>query len=222
VVTDATWHHYVNVNLDGMLVLGLPNTNLQRIQRYWANLANWLMPAKTRRCLWPWVILEVLRNHPLAEEIRIPVEIDLPVGALRDIGLALVSAGDRGFGGAGTDFVADVLASLVDPDAFDERKEPLPIGPATLDIATAVIGSYVVDVVRSATEGRLTHDDGAFVAAMRRVSPSVVKAMLGEHRKEIKRAARGLEVLSAALPVRDVDDIAEAESEEPELATTAD
>ncbi|HYQ29093.1 MAG TPA: hypothetical protein VER04_17805 [Polyangiaceae bacterium] len=81
VVTDATWHHFVNVNLDGAasglsaLRPGSPPTDspaLLRIRQYYRNLATWLMPAKTRRCLRFPLILAELARFPLFEELVIP------------------------------------------------------------------------------------------------------------------------------------------------------
>ncbi len=79
VATDATWHHFVNINLDGtgsglsaLQNPGPPPTDtaaLLRIRQYYRNLATWLMPQNTRRCLrFPWLIQELTR-YPLFEEI---------------------------------------------------------------------------------------------------------------------------------------------------------
>jgi hypothetical protein len=79
VTTDATWHHFVNINIDGT---GSPRTGLQdppgtdtpdllRIRQYYRNLAAWLMPKNVRRCLrFPYVLTEVVR-YPLFEELRL-------------------------------------------------------------------------------------------------------------------------------------------------------
>lgn len=85
VVTDATWHHFVNVNLDGTTsgLLGLQSSAgvdgpvLTRIRQYYRNLATWLMPKTTRRCLrFPHFLLE-LRKYPLFEEVVVP---HVPIG----------------------------------------------------------------------------------------------------------------------------------------------
>lgn len=63
-VTDATWHHFVNVNLT------LTGRDLDDVRQYFRNLASWLMPSKRRRCLrFPLLITE-LRRLPLFEELR--------------------------------------------------------------------------------------------------------------------------------------------------------
>jgi hypothetical protein len=84
VVTDATWHHFVNINLDGaggpltaLQLPGSPPTDspaLSRIRQYYRNLTTWLMPKNTRRCLrFPLVLTEAVK-FPLFEELEpIPV-----------------------------------------------------------------------------------------------------------------------------------------------------
>ena len=83
VVTDATWHHFVNINLDGSgeagssgLQIGSPPVDtdaLRRIRQYYRNLATWLMPKKVRRCrLFPSLIAE-LKLYPLFEELELPI-----------------------------------------------------------------------------------------------------------------------------------------------------
>ncbi len=81
VSTDATWHHFVNVNIDGtdsprdglQSPPGTDTPEMTKIRQYYKNLASWLMPKRRRLCLaFPWVIAEVLR-YPLFEEIRVPV-----------------------------------------------------------------------------------------------------------------------------------------------------
>lgn len=77
-VTDATWHHFVNVNLDGgagdngqgaLRPGGVDSEALTRIRQYYVNLATWLMPKKARKCrVWPILVPELLR-FPLLEEV---------------------------------------------------------------------------------------------------------------------------------------------------------
>jgi hypothetical protein len=80
VATDATWHHFVNINLDGtgsgLLGLqsapGVDGPALARVRQYYRNLATWLMPKNTRRCLrFPHFLLEAVR-YPLFEELVVP------------------------------------------------------------------------------------------------------------------------------------------------------
>ncbi len=201
VVTDATWHHYININLNGMLVLGVPNASLMRIQRYWANLAIWLMPARVRRCLLPWVVINVLREHPIAEEIRIPIDGDPPIEQLRLIGLAVVSAIDDqpGFGGA--DVTADVLSAIVGtsrPEGMRDDDLTVPTDDVSADLAVTLLGRYVVEIVRDAYKGRLEHVEGRFTDQISALGAPVVEAVLAERKAEIERAQRRLDLVTQA------------------------
>lgn len=52
VATDATWHHFININLDGTgsglpgftTAGGVDTDTFTRIRQYYVNLASWLMP----------------------------------------------------------------------------------------------------------------------------------------------------------------------------------
>jgi hypothetical protein len=66
IVVDATWHHFININLIGDRGLGTPNPGVpksmgflhttagqahyERIQAYFTNIANWLTPRSLRNC----------------------------------------------------------------------------------------------------------------------------------------------------------------------------
>lgn len=68
--TDATWHHFINVNLvsssAGPGLIGNADA-YDRVSTYFGNIANWLMPKRVRRCLrWP-LILTIKRLYPVAE-----------------------------------------------------------------------------------------------------------------------------------------------------------
>lgn len=83
VAVDSTWHHFVNINIDGTGTArtGLRETDpadpanlrdtaeLTLIRRYWGNLANWLMPEHVRmRHVWGKLILAI-RRPELHEEL---------------------------------------------------------------------------------------------------------------------------------------------------------
>lgn len=67
IVVDATWHHFININLIGDRDLGMPDLSepktmgflhtvsgqaqYGRIRSYYRNIANWLTPHSMRRCL---------------------------------------------------------------------------------------------------------------------------------------------------------------------------
>lgn len=86
IVCDATWHHYVNINLDGMGTsrngLGvwgggtpgngtfIPSAALEKIYAFYRNTVAWLQPANRVWC-YLWWDLVAIRFHPLLiEELR--------------------------------------------------------------------------------------------------------------------------------------------------------
>ena len=88
VAVDATWHHFININLTGA---GSPRPGLQanadaidRVHTYFRNIAEWLMPKKRRRCLrWP-LLRHTLELYPLAEFIpeigpKVPGDIEAAI-----------------------------------------------------------------------------------------------------------------------------------------------
>lgn len=87
VVTDATWHHFVNINL-----ISLAGRNLSDVKQYYTNLATWLMPKHVRRCSrWPLLVLELVR-YPLFEEFKaIPID-KIDGRELRDSGALVEQA----------------------------------------------------------------------------------------------------------------------------------
>ncbi|HEY9629288.1 MAG TPA: hypothetical protein V6C84_18455 [Coleofasciculaceae cyanobacterium] len=91
VVTDATWHHFVNINIKpGMAALA--GRNLTDIKQYYSNLATWLMPKNVRFCRrYPWIIRELVR-YPLFEEIPSIPRSKLDGLGLREIGAMLERA----------------------------------------------------------------------------------------------------------------------------------
>ncbi|MGP1373660.1 MAG: hypothetical protein ACTS3T_12595 [Almyronema sp.] len=98
VVTDATWHHFVNVNIVGDLPAlppgrqGLTGRNLDDVKQYYRNIVTWLMPKNVRRCRrFPWLIRELVQ-FPLFEELKpMPFE-QIPSQQLREIGLLVEAA----------------------------------------------------------------------------------------------------------------------------------
>jgi hypothetical protein len=84
VICDSTWHHYVNINLDGMTSgrngLGTwsvspgvgvftPSADLNKIYTYYRNIIAWLQPPNRIWCKIIWDLIAV-RYHPyLVEEL---------------------------------------------------------------------------------------------------------------------------------------------------------
>lgn len=80
IVCDATWHHYVNVNLDGTgsgrtgLGTGsglafVPSPDLEKIYAYYRNIITWLQPANRVLCSIFWDLIAVRVSALVREEL---------------------------------------------------------------------------------------------------------------------------------------------------------
>jgi len=80
IVCDSTWHHYVNVNLDGTssgrtgLGTGagaafVPSPDLEKIYSYYRNIVRWLQPANRVWCGLFWDLAAVRLHPSLFEEL---------------------------------------------------------------------------------------------------------------------------------------------------------
>lgn len=91
VVTDATWHHFVDVNIKPGIAQ-IAGRDLSDIKQYYINLAIWLMPKNVRLCRrYPWLLAEMVK-FPLFEELP-RLKIKEASGAqMRDIGAQVRAA----------------------------------------------------------------------------------------------------------------------------------
>jgi hypothetical protein len=94
VTTDATWHHFVNINLKGFQdPPGTDTFDLKRIKQYYINLATWLMPKTVRRCLIIIIFFIETFKYPLYEELDIPPSLEKATGEnFNDIGQQMVKS----------------------------------------------------------------------------------------------------------------------------------
>ena len=126
IVCDATWHHFVNINLNGSgagldPMNGLPRTGLYafgsptpeylKIQRYYLNTARWLAPRGRRLC-WPFLQVALVRFDFEMAELRLPEPHPCPWYPLIRIGLIAEEVITRHWGpGALAEIVDEMLSS---------------------------------------------------------------------------------------------------------------
>jgi hypothetical protein len=123
IVCDATWHHFVNINLNGagadadtsgvpragMYVGGMPTPEYLKIQRYYLNTVRWLAPIGRRLC-WPFIIAAALRFDAEVLELQLPEPHPCPWDPLVRIGLVVEEALTRHWGpGMLEELVDDIL-----------------------------------------------------------------------------------------------------------------
>lgn len=111
VVCDATWHHFVNINLNGagaspdstgaprtgLYEAGAPTTDYLKIRAYYLNTARWLAPRGRRTC-WPFVIAALARFDFEMMEFRLPLPHPSPWAPLLRIGQLAEDIVDRNWG----------------------------------------------------------------------------------------------------------------------------
>lgn len=130
IVCDATWHHFVNINLDGTgsgrtgLGTGsgagfVPSAALLKIYRYFNNTLSWLQPSGRIWC-WIWTqLVDVIRQPLIQEELLLVPGTEAISGKSlppRWIGAMIVNEIDAALG-AGT--AREALVAAVRADTKD-------------------------------------------------------------------------------------------------------
>ena len=164
VATDATWHHFVNINLDGkgsardglMDPPGTDTEDLEQIRQYYRNLGTWLMPRNVRRCLrYPLVIKEIF-EFPLIEELKIPwPPKPIPDGPWPKIGSDLKAALAIKHGKAMANAVAaDALADAVGVEAAARLRSEARKGDwsGLVELENAALGALVAASIETFVE----------------------------------------------------------------------
>lgn len=216
VTTDSTWHHFVNINLDGT---GASNSGLRallnsdgsdsealtRIRQYYVNLATWLMPKKVRRCLRFPLLAETLLRDPLIEELDLPRPPDVTGAVAQAIGRSVLAElrlrlpayqvqalADDALEDALGERGAATLLSEREPRRFTglaERIHPM-------EVAEAAVGGLVIgvaDVLASAKQATDIRPHESFEAGARTLARTAVQSLLKEHRSSLTTLGKRLD-----------------------------
>lgn len=174
IVCDATWHHFVNINLNGSGAVpdttGVPRTGLYaggaptpeylKIQRYYLNTVRWLAPRNRRFC-WPFLQAALVRFDFEMAELQLPEPHPCPWDPLIRIGLIAEEAVTRYWGpGALAEIVDEMLTTTEAAPALtpllkaqqntrhgekDKNSNLLPLQ----DMRRAILGSVVNSIART-------------------------------------------------------------------------
>ena len=200
VVTDATWHHYVNVNLGGMRPGGVSNADMQAIEEFWGNLVNWLMPENVRMCLFPWLVARVLVAHPILEELRIPERDSFEIDELELLGRQVLGAVES-IGGVGSDVLTAVGRRLAGRSDGREtngaaKRHKSEIDPAVADLLAeashVVVGLIARDVAHGLDAGKVDHDHKLLDRVVDEYGRGVIGEVSERRLAEVKRQAASL------------------------------
>jgi len=85
IVVDSTWHHFVNINLNGIGATpgGLNNQDFDVIRQYFMNTALWMSRRKFIICWRRWIIWDLFKNSQLVE-----ASLNHPTKDIKDIDLS--------------------------------------------------------------------------------------------------------------------------------------
>ena len=168
VITDATWHHFININIDGagssregLMPGGVDTTEMAEIREHWVNMAVWLMPKKRRRCRFLPILVKELELYPLRETIPVPDPGDpFTEEAAFEVGLQVRAALESRLPKFQVDQFLDdaVEIGVGDGRRFAQLRElSSQFGEASAErIGTAALGAQTLTVLRTATEKSLS------------------------------------------------------------------
>jgi hypothetical protein len=199
VVTDATWHHFVNVNLVGSPPMppagrqGLTGRNRNDVNQYYRNIVTWLMPKNVRRCgRYAWLAQELVR-FPLFEELELaPIE-KLSSQSLRETGaLVEVALAKRTPQFQVKQLLDDVLEEALGPDAALKLGEfGREFGKVSAyDAGLAALGALTIATANTITElqnQEKIEGEKVFEAMAEKAVSIGVRRYLEESRSELQK-----------------------------------
>ena len=205
VVTDSTWHHYINRNLKGMKSAdGSSNGDLRRIERFWRNTLTWLAPARVRWCLFPWLAVTTLLEHHLAEELTVPERADPDAARVfgAAVSLALADTAGSPMADVGGDIAAELAVraerdaeaagSVFAADSHDEC-------PVRSEIVESLVGAHVIELLHAISTGDQPDELPVLESTVERHGREVIEAVVRRRRSELERATSDLEALGEQL-----------------------
>jgi hypothetical protein len=199
VITDATWHHFVNVNLVGNLPAppvgrqGLTGRNRNDVNQYYRNIVTWLMPKNVRRCgRYAWLAQELVR-FPLFEELELAPLEKLSSQRLRETGaLVEVALAKRTPQFQVKQLLDDLLEEALGPDAALKLGEfGREFGKVSAyDAGLAALGALTIATANTITElqnQEKIEGEKVFEAMAEKAVSVGVRRYLEESRSELQK-----------------------------------
>ena len=234
IVCDATWHHFVNINLNGVgagndPLTGLPRQGLKpggvptpeylKIQTYYRNTVRWLAPRNRRYC-WPFLIAAVARFDIEALELQLPHPHPCPWEPLVKIGRSMQDVIDGQFGpGTVTAVVDDMLgtlgegsglAALLDSRSLNQRKDGVESLLPVADMRRAVFASLVnllaekLPANERELEAIMKDHDGVALATIADSLKAAEQAIVAQLERALKAAGNEFSLLGKHPAARSV------------------
>jgi hypothetical protein len=223
IVCDATWHHFVNQNLDGTEAVFAPGNrrvglrdpvtlaftrDFHQIAEYYRNIADWLIPAGRRWCQW-WIDILIERfRFPLIEEWRALPPPPCPWDARVKLGILVEEAfnAHRGIG-FGAQLVMEAIgaatshdgASFITPITTSDRTL---IDPDVVrrGILGSIFDSLVADLPNNPADLHEALEGTQYHTIVERVSNATREAMNGAVAYYADAAGRTVEVVTGHAP----------------------
>lgn len=182
IVCDSTWHHFININLNGKGnplynpgnfatgknglydTAGNPTAEYQQIKRYFQNIVKWLAPVGTRNCLIVTDLIVERFRFPLREEL-IPHPHPCPWDILVKIGRMTADALDHAHGaGRAQEIVKDLmvingvegkLAEMIRGEVNEETERErtlIPLSEMQLGLLGSVMNTIALDLPQNPNE----------------------------------------------------------------------
>ena len=173
IMCDATWHHFVNINLDGTDsdregmgswtgTAFTPSANLLKIYKYYQNMISWLQPSNRIWCRWLIILEHTLIRAELREELLDTSHLKT-VEDITIFGRNLSGMIDH-LNGTGTalDIVRDALRESNDDEDFGRMLDPSAAELDPSDIAN-VVGFVMGTVAKEILPNLQINGDENFV-----------------------------------------------------------
>lgn len=147
VVVDASFHHFVDMNLDGggatmsrgfFDALGNPTKDYGAITRYYRNIATYLNPRKTRQVYYHNLLIYLRFMYPLIEEVR-PDEEDTPENILKVGALTRRAISSYCSAAEADEMVLAILDAAGDHDALKGFISPQMAAPSGLEGLSSIL-----------------------------------------------------------------------------------
>jgi hypothetical protein len=215
IVCDSTWHHFVNVNLDGTGAaprMGLgswsggmpgagtftPGASLQKIYAYYRNIVSWLQPANRVWCSIFWDLIAVRYRPELIEEL---IDADRLTDWRQMVGVGRDAARLLEFA-RGTEAVFDAVTSVLraeaDTAALGDLLGGVEIAGSVIsrdELMHGVLGALLVRVARLLPEDAdaktaakvLAQGPAAHVKQLQTDAVDAMRSGLAEYARRIER-----------------------------------
>lgn len=202
VTTDATWHHFVNINVQPAQS-DVTGRDLADIKQYYVNLATWLMPKNVRLCLrYPWLIKELVR-FPLFEELVLIPRPEWDGPRLLEVGRLVEQALLSKYAHAEVNsLIHDALeegSSAETRRKLDALKDEV-VGISVREAGLAALGALVqatVERVNTLHDAADVAGEKAFAGIGKESSAVAVKLFISDAQKRLKQVGTLISAFNA-------------------------